>query len=89
MEIIEEGRAITFRPSSYDAGVLLSIQERNPHLTNANDLIRQAIRVFDLESNDPNSKSKRLERIEERLLALESKMDIIVALITELQARKS
>lgn len=87
---IVEGGALTFRPSEYDSVILNQISERNPQLTSPSDLLRVAIRVYDLESNDTNSKSKRLDRIEERLekmeerlLALESKVELLIKLIQD------
>ena len=85
MGIVEANKLVSFRPSEYDAKVLNEIHEKNPHLTNANDIIRHAIRMFDIEVNGEKSKSKRLERIEaaqiqilERLVKLENKVDRVV-----------
>ena len=86
MGIVEANKLVSFRPSEYDAKVLNEIHEKNPHLTNANDIIRHAIRMFDnIEANGEKSKSKRLERIEaaqiqilERLVKLENKVDRVV-----------
>ncbi len=85
MGVVEANKLVSFRPSEYDAKVLNEIHEKNPHLTNANDIIRHAIRMFDIEANGEKSKSKRLERIEaaqiqilERLVKLENKVDRVV-----------
>lgn len=82
MEIVSPGKNVSFRPSEYDVDVLKDIHAKNPHLTNTNDLIRHALRIYHMEATDANSKSKRLERIEatqmqilERLLSLENKVE--------------
>ncbi len=82
MDIVVIGKTISYRPSEYDTQVLEDIHSKNPHLTNANDLIRHALRIYHMEATDANSKSKRLERIEatqmqilERLLSLENKVE--------------
>ena len=82
MDTAALSRQVSFRPSEYDVEVLRDIQTKNPQLTNTNDLIRHALRVYHIETTDANSKGKRLERIEqtqvqilERLLSLENKIE--------------
>lgn len=83
MDLVEENKLISFRPSGYDAKILNQMSENNPQITSASDLIRLAIRVYDIESSDQNSKSKRLDRLEERLAALESKVELLIKLIQD------
>ena len=83
MDLVEENKLISFRPSEYDAKILNQMSEKNPQITSASDLIRLAIRVYDIESSDQNSKSKRLDRLEERLAALESKVELLIKLIQD------
>lgn len=85
MDTATLGRPVSFRPSEYDVEVLHDIQSKNPQLTNTNDLIRHALRIYHVEATDSNSKSKRLERIEqvqmqilERLLSLENKVERVI-----------
>ena len=82
MDIVVIGKTISYRPSEYDTQVLEDIHSKNPHLTNANDLICHALCIYHMEATYANSKSKRLERIEatqmqilERLLSLENKVE--------------
>lgn len=59
-------KAIKFTPSKYDLRILTDIQAKHPHLASGTDLIREALRVYDIESMQ-NSKSAALARIEEKL----------------------
>lgn len=62
---MEIKKQILFRPTKYDEDVLLKISERHPHIPDMAGLIREALRIWDIESTDSNSKGKRLQRIEE------------------------
>lgn len=77
-------KPITFRPTEYDVKILSQIAERNPQLSTPSDLLRVALRTYDVESNDENSKGKRLQRIEERLDRLEVKMELILKIVAGL-----
>lgn len=65
--------------------ILGQIMERNPHISTPSDLIRVAIRTYDLEANDENSKGKRLQRIEERLDRLEAKLEALLTIVVAIK----
>lgn len=81
-------KQITFRPTEYDTRILTQIMEKNPQLSTPSDLLRVALRTYDVEANDENSKSKRLQRIEERLDRLEAKLESLLAIVVGLTSKK-
>lgn len=83
MEALEKESRINLRLSEYDAKVLNQIKGKHPHLTSESDLLRVAIRCWDIEANDTNSKSNRLSRIEDRLSSLEEKVELLIKLMTK------
>ena len=76
MDEVKPGRLISFRPSAYDVEVLNKFREQNPHLTDANELLRIIIRAADMLLNEQGRSSQmaaRLEEIEKRIRQLEEK----------------
>lgn len=83
MEALEKESRINLRLSEYDANVLNQIRIKHPHLTSESDFLRVALRTWDIEANDHNSKNNRLSRIEERLSSLEEKVELLIKLMTK------
>ena len=62
MSLVSE--KIFFRPSDYDERIMKEIERLNPQITNASDLIRMALRAWELNQG-------KLQELEARIAALE------------------
>ena len=62
MSLVSE--KIFFRPSDYDERIMKEIERLNPQITNASDLIRMALRAWELNQGELDELKRRVEELE-------------------------
>lgn len=62
-----------FRPNEYDLSVLEKIGKENPHLSNTADLIRAALRAWEINQEIGKNLTSRVARLEVIIDELQSK----------------
>lgn len=60
--IIEAGKVVAFRPTEYDVSVLKQIAKAHPELPDTGDLVRKALREYEI-SREPGGKTAKINDI--------------------------
>ena len=82
------GKPVAFRPTPYDVGVLESIHAAHPELKDVGDLIRKALREYQIAREGGGVKIKMGEvlALVERIPHIEMRVDFLVASVEKCES---